>query len=130
VKKGKVRNIGVSKYVVRRPQLLCNDILNPFQFQHRKVTRSIRLLRFRNDLTRLHRLRKITDGDISIFPSVNQVELNFWNPQPNLVKWSKENGILLEAYSPLGSTKYVSKSLNVPEVSIFDRFFTYHPSGL
>ncbi|SCV73534.1 BQ2448_7460 [Microbotryum intermedium] len=39
-----------------------------------------------------------------IKPAVNQVELNLRCSQPELVKWSKENGILLEAYSPLGST--------------------------
>lgn len=40
----------------------------------------------------------------SIKPDVNQCELNFSNPQPELLKFCKENEILLEAYSPLGST--------------------------
>ncbi|BGP42718.1 hypothetical protein JCM10449v2_006730 [Rhodotorula kratochvilovae] len=39
-----------------------------------------------------------------IKPAVNQVELNLHLAQPELVKWSQENNILLEAYSPLGST--------------------------
>ncbi|ORY77579.1 NADP-dependent oxidoreductase domain-containing protein [Leucosporidium creatinivorum] len=39
-----------------------------------------------------------------IKPVVNQVELNLRCAQPELVAWSKANGILLEAYSPLGST--------------------------
>ncbi|KAG9085840.1 hypothetical protein FS749_004070, partial [Ceratobasidium sp. UAMH 11750] len=47
---------------------------------------------------------------------VNQVELNFFNPQPGLVKWSKDNGVLLEAYSPLGSNKQVGESLKNPTV--------------
>jgi len=36
------------------------------------------------------------------------------NPQ-----WSKENGLLLESYSPLGSDKQVGQSLSVPEVMFF-----------
>ncbi|BGP19284.1 hypothetical protein JCM10213_008197 [Rhodosporidiobolus nylandii] len=39
-----------------------------------------------------------------IKPAVNQVELNLRCAQPELVKWHQENGVLLEAYSPLGST--------------------------
>ncbi|GAA5988926.1 hypothetical protein JCM10908_006233 [Rhodotorula pacifica] len=39
-----------------------------------------------------------------IKPLANQVELNLHCAQPELVKWSKENGILVESYSPLGST--------------------------
>lgn len=47
---------------------------------------------------------------------MNQVELNFWNPQPELLKWAQENDLLLEAYSPLGSNNQVKETLNVPEV--------------
>ena len=31
-------------------------------------------------------------------------------------QWSKDNGLLLEAYSPLGSNNQVKESLSVPEV--------------
>ncbi|KAF8073571.1 NADP-dependent oxidoreductase domain-containing protein [Lyophyllum atratum] len=79
VAKGKIRNIGVSNFNIRRIQ---NLTANPLKIQ----------------------------------PAINQVELNFWNPQPELVKWSKEKGILLEAYSPLGSTGRVRDSLAVPQV--------------
>lgn len=79
VDKGKIRNIGISNFNIRRIQ---NLTANKLKYQ----------------------------------PAVNQVELNFWNPQPELLKWSKENGLLLEAYSPLGSDKQVGKSLSVPEV--------------
>ncbi|KAF5382622.1 hypothetical protein D9615_002763 [Tricholomella constricta] len=79
VAKGKVRNIGVSNFNVRR-------------------------------------LQNLTANPLKIQPAVNQVELSYWNPQPELVKWSKENNILLEAYSPLGSSGRVKDSLNVPEV--------------
>ncbi|KAL0960495.1 hypothetical protein HGRIS_005533 [Hohenbuehelia grisea] len=62
------------------------------------------------------RLKNLTANPLKVKPAVNQVELNFWNPQPELLKWSKENGILLEAYSPLGSAEQVKKTLAVPEI--------------
>jgi len=62
------------------------------------------------------RLLNLTSSDITIKPAVNQVELNFWNPQPELLKWSKEQGILLSAYSPLGGGRTVNKSLRLPIV--------------
>ncbi|KAM0791867.1 hypothetical protein ACM66B_004124 [Microbotryomycetes sp. NB124-2] len=39
-----------------------------------------------------------------IKPAVNQVELNLHCAQPELVQWCLSNGILVESYSPLGST--------------------------
>jgi len=79
VDKGKIRNIGISNFNIRR-------------------------------------IQNLTANNLKYQPAVNQVELNFWNPQPELLQWSKENGLLLEAYSPLGSDKQVGKSLSVPEV--------------
>ncbi|KZT37879.1 hypothetical protein SISSUDRAFT_1062454 [Sistotremastrum suecicum HHB10207 ss-3] len=79
VDSGKVRNIGVSNFNIRR---LTNLTSNPLKYQ----------------------------------PAVNQVELSFGNPQPELLAWSKKNGILLEAYSPLGSTEQVKQTLQIPEV--------------
>ncbi|KAG1771927.1 NADP-dependent oxidoreductase domain-containing protein [Suillus placidus] len=64
----------------------------------------------------ISKIQNLTANKLKYQPAVNQVELNFWNPQPELLKWSKENGLLLEAYSPLGSNKQVGKSLSVPEV--------------
>jgi len=64
----------------------------------------------------INRVKNLTANPLKIQPAVNQVELNFFNPQPELLKWSKENGLLLEAYSPLGSTKQVKASLEAPEV--------------
>ena len=95
--KGKVRNIGVSKCVH----------LGPTSLSSRSRSRSFNVRRLTN-LT--------SNPDIKIIPAVNQVELNFWNPQPELVAWAKANGIILEAYSPLGSDNQVKESLNVPEV--------------
>jgi diketogulonate reductase-like aldo/keto reductase len=33
-----------------------------------------------------------------------------------MMQWSKENNILLQAYSPLGSTQQVKETLSLPEV--------------
>lgn len=79
VEKGKVRNIGISNFNIRKIQ---NLTANPLKIQ----------------------------------PAVNQVELNYWNPQPELLKWAKDNNLLLEAYSPLGSAEKVKESLEVPLV--------------
>jgi len=99
VNKGKIRNIGVSKYV------LALSIAPPYHS-----------LIFSPHSFNQRRLLNLTSSGITIKPAVNQVELNFWNPQPELLKWSKEQGILLEAYSPLGGSRTVNKSLNLPLV--------------
>jgi len=79
VDKGKIRNIGVSNFNIRR-------------------------------------LTNLTSSDIKYRPAVNQVELSWFNPQPELVAWSKKHNILLEAYSPLGSSTQVKRGLAVKEV--------------
>lgn len=58
----------------------------------------------------------MTSSDIKYRPAVNQVELSWFNPQPKLIAWAKENDILLEAYSPLGSNTQVKRGLAVKEV--------------
>lgn len=47
---------------------------------------------------------------------MNQVELSFWNPQPDLLSFARSKNLLLEAYSPLGSGKLVGKTLEAPAV--------------
>ncbi|KAH7097023.1 Aldo/keto reductase [Auriculariales sp. MPI-PUGE-AT-0066] len=37
-------------------------------------------------------------------PAVDQLELHLYNPDPELVTWLQSQGIVVEAYSPLGST--------------------------
>ncbi|KAG6902476.1 hypothetical protein C0995_016053 [Termitomyces sp. Mi166 len=64
----------------------------------------------------ISKIRNLTGNPLKIKPAVNQVELSYWNPQPELVKWAKENNLLLEAYSPLGSSSRAKNSLEVPVV--------------
>ena len=53
-----------------------------------------------------------------VVPAVNQVELHPFLPQHELRRYCKELGILLEAYSPLGSTGM--SSLKVNDVGMSD----------
>ncbi|KAI0747587.1 NADP-dependent oxidoreductase domain-containing protein [Fomes fomentarius] len=74
------------------------------------------------------RLRNLTANPLKHKPAVNQVELSYWNPQPELLKWAKENDLLLEAYSPLGSGTLVKDTLNVPEVKEIARALSITPA--
>jgi diketogulonate reductase-like aldo/keto reductase len=64
----------------------------------------------------VRRLVNLTANNLKYKPAINQVELSWFNPQPELLAWSKANGVLLEAYSPLGGDGQVRKSLEVKEV--------------
>ena len=46
----------------------------------------------------------------TVVPSVNQVELHPFLPQHQLREYCEKLGILLEAYSPLGSTGMLNSS--------------------
>ena len=117
VQKGKIRNIGISKWVLRAI------------FADRGLAFTFTYFSFN-----IQRIQNLTSNPLKIKPAVNQVELSYWNPQPELVKvtidtpssidveancrilqWSKENNLLLEAYSPLGSAEKVKESLEIPE---------------
>ncbi|EJC98432.1 Aldo/keto reductase [Fomitiporia mediterranea MF3/22] len=80
VEKGKVRNIGISNFNIRR-------------------------------------IQNLTANPLKVKPAVLQVELSFWNPQPELVKWTKENDLPVEAYSPLGGSKQVKETLREPTIN-------------
>jgi len=62
------------------------------------------------------RYENLTSNPLKYRPAVNQVELSFGNPQPELLAWAKLHGVLLEAYSPLGSSKKVKETLELPIV--------------
>jgi diketogulonate reductase-like aldo/keto reductase len=64
----------------------------------------------------VQRLKNLTANTLRIQPAVNQVELSYWNPQPELLAYAKEQNLLLEAYSPLGSGKLVGRTLTAPAV--------------
>lgn len=49
--------------------------------------------------------------ECNIKPAVNQVELHIFLQQPELVRYCKENGIILEAYSPLAHGYVKSDSI-------------------
>ncbi|ETS78689.1 hypothetical protein PFICI_08542 [Pestalotiopsis fici W106-1] len=42
----------------------------------------------------------------TIKPAVNQIEAHIFLQQPDLLEWSKQNGIVVEAYSPLANNIY------------------------
>lgn len=73
------------------------------------------------NLPKLERL--LNDPEVTIVPACNQVEMHPCLPQPELVEYCKSKGILVECYSPLGSTgapvlqneslKSISENLNI-----------------
>jgi hypothetical protein len=67
VEKGKIRNIGISKCVPLSRFLWTADISNHPSFNTRRI-------------------QNLTANPLKIKPAINQVELNFWNPQPDLIE--------------------------------------------
>ncbi|KAF9783118.1 NADP-dependent oxidoreductase domain-containing protein, partial [Thelephora terrestris] len=56
----------------------------------------------------------LTSNTLKYRPVVNQVEHSFGNPQPELLAWAKFHDALVEAYSPLGSSRQVKETLQLP----------------
>ncbi|CUM66948.1 uncharacterized protein PRCAT00004634001 [Priceomyces carsonii] len=46
----------------------------------------------------------LSDPEVNVMPAVNQIEAHPLLPQPELYNYSKQKGIKIEAYSPLGSS--------------------------
>lgn len=63
-------------------------------------TRAIGVLNFS-----VSNLQKLLDAEsTTVVPAANQIELHPYLPQPKLVQFCNDHGIVVEAYSPLGST--------------------------
>jgi diketogulonate reductase-like aldo/keto reductase len=72
VEKGKIRNIGISKCV---PVFNCSYHVIELRYKSRSFN--------------IRRIQNLTANPLKIKPYVNQVELNYWNPQPELLKVRK-----------------------------------------
>lgn len=67
---------------------------------HKSQLRSIGVSNFSiKTLTQL-----LADERVTVIPATNQVELHPYLPQEALKKYCEEKGILLTAYSPLGTS--------------------------
>ncbi|KAG8971651.1 hypothetical protein FRC05_010907 [Tulasnella sp. 425] len=60
----------------------------------------------------VHHLEEIKEAGLEQ-PAVNQIELHPWCQQRGIVDYCKNNGILLEAYSPLTRGKYLDNEVLV-----------------
>ncbi|PCH40500.1 Aldo/keto reductase [Wolfiporia cocos MD-104 SS10] len=100
VEKGKIRNIGISNGERAVPP--------PHTPAHAPLPPPFPSL--------FCRIENLTANPLKVQPAVNQVELNFWNPQLELLAWSAAHGLRLEAHSPLGSSRQVKDTLAVPAV--------------
>jgi len=56
----------------------------------------------------VHHLEEIQEAGLEL-PAVNQVEIHPWCQQRPIVEFCKDNGIVVEAYSPLTQGKYLNK---------------------
>lgn len=74
------------------------------------------------------RIKNLTANPLKYQPAVNQVELSFWNPQPELLVWAREHSLQLEAYSPLGSNNQVGKTLTQPVIKAIAKELSITPA--
>lgn len=88
----------------RRDILFERDFVDTYidmqQLVHLGLAKAIGVSNF--TVTNLKRL--LADPRVTIRPAANQVELHPYLPQPKLLEFCKNKNIVVEAYSPLGST--------------------------
>lgn len=85
------------------------------KFQKNGIIRSIGVSNFM--IKHLEALKNVTN----VLPALNQVEYHPRLHEDSLVKYCKENDILIQAYSSLGSSRHTSLRLDPTIVSIADR---------
>jgi diketogulonate reductase-like aldo/keto reductase len=85
VEKGKIRNIGLSKYVPCRLLSLIALTLDAVSIYRGWLSALLSTCQTQQD-SHNGRIENLTANSLKIRPAVNQVELNFWNPQPELLK--------------------------------------------
>jgi diketogulonate reductase-like aldo/keto reductase len=56
-------------------------------------------------------------GETGVTPSVNQVELHPYFPQPEQRRWDKEHGIVTESWSPLGRANALLKDAVIRKIA-------------
>jgi len=67
----------------------------------------------------IRRLEKLMSHPLKVRPAINQVEMHFWNPQPEMVKWGQKNDVVIQAWGPLSGSvgrHWLDKALNAPEI--------------
>ncbi|TCD66857.1 hypothetical protein EIP91_000811 [Steccherinum ochraceum] len=61
-------------------------------------------------------MEKLLANPLKYKPAVDQVELNYQNPQPEVLKWAKEHDIIIQAWAPLGGADNAKANLELPVV--------------
>lgn len=78
-----------------------NDIYKKMQpLVEKGLTKSIGISNY--NIPKIEKL--LNDPEVKIIPSCNQIEIHPYLPQIELIEYCKSKGILVECYSPLGST--------------------------
>ncbi|KAF4151199.1 hypothetical protein CNMCM6936_004509 [Aspergillus lentulus] len=96
VEKGKVRSIGVSNFTRQRIEELMTTYVLILFVEMKEL---------------------IAERRARIHPAVNQIEAHPYLQQRDLLEWSKQQGIVITAYSPLGNNIYnIPRAVDDPTV--------------
>jgi len=67
----------------------------------------------------IRRLAKLMSNPMKVTPAINQVEIHLFNPQPEMIKWGEEHGVVIQAWGPLSGSVgrlMLDKALSAPEI--------------